>query len=201
MVGATPCEIGMIGGAGHSRAMMTRDEINAWFTTHKGVAHMLNVATRDYVGARCCVLNRLVLPGFVLGAQAAEKYLKAVLLCTGQTPGEKHPLKVLLERASAIIPQHSRFLSLMTTLRYAYRERYGPVDRPQGSGYSSADLAVLDCGSDFAIESLFARDFHVETSGLENLEGGASRLRVKIIVKSIGPQDDLAITDCRWSRQ
>jgi hypothetical protein len=134
----------MIGGAGQSRAMMTVADTNAWVTTHKGVPHMLNAATRDYVGARCCIMNRLVFVGFVLGAQAAEKYLKTVLLCAGQRPRKQHDLQVLLARTTAILPQVARFQPLMTSLGYAYQERYQPVLRPQGSGYSSADLATLD---------------------------------------------------------
>src|SRR5580765_1887698 len=106
--------------------MMTRDQIQRWFAAHKGVAHMLNAATRDYIGARCCIANRLVFIGFVLGAQAVEKFMKAVLLVGGKRPGRSHDLASLLARVTPFLPQLAAFGPLLTALDYAYKERYRP---------------------------------------------------------------------------
>jgi hypothetical protein len=125
--------------------MMTIEEIRAWALAHKRVAPLMNIATNDYVGARCCILNWLIPPGFISGAQAAEKYLKAVLACTGRPFGKDHTLTKLLSNASDTIPDHTRFIPIITTLGHAYTERYDDhVKTDRKEGYSSAQLVALD---------------------------------------------------------
>jgi hypothetical protein len=131
--------------------MMTREEVHAWFAAHRTVSGLIHAATDDYVGARCCVINWLIPIGFVLGALAAEKYLKAFLLCAGQRQLGKHAFESLLERVAAIQPELSKFRPMMTMLTYAYAERYGTNMTGRVAGYSSADLALLD---DFVVTML-----------------------------------------------
>jgi hypothetical protein len=54
-------------------------EIMAYGKAHAAGSWLLHAATDDYASARCLCLN-LLFPGLVLGAQATEKYLKALLL-------------------------------------------------------------------------------------------------------------------------
>jgi HEPN domain-containing protein len=104
---------------------------------------MLSNATSDYVAARCLLLNWLP-AGFVQAEQAMEKFLKAYLMAWGQPNPWGHDLPALLAEATTTLPLLAKFTSLATTLGYAYAERYEPVDRPIGSGYSTALLDTLD---------------------------------------------------------
>jgi len=134
----------MIGGAGQSRPMLTMDDVQAWALAHRRVIRLLHAAAQDYVGARCCALNWLLPIGFVLGAQAAEAYLRALLLCVGEKRFGRHRFRQLLERASKVAPQLSKFDSLITMLSHAHSERYGDADPGRTAGYSSADIVLLD---------------------------------------------------------
>ena len=65
---------------------MTAADVANWARVHQRAGSFWGIAADDYVAARCCILNGSF-TGFVLGAQAAEKYLKACLLFHGTRQG------------------------------------------------------------------------------------------------------------------
>ena len=105
------------------------------------------VAAQDYVAARCCLLNGL-LSGFVLGAQATEKLLKAYVLALEPATD----LKKLYHGNAAIARECNRLDASFDAQRFAalfdkqeqqFKNRY--PDNWKGShSEDTSELADLD---------------------------------------------------------
>jgi hypothetical protein len=123
---------------------MNDREAQDYARTHPYVMGMLFNASDDYVGARCLILNGLF-AGFVLGCQALEKLLKAILAAeTGLELKRGHNPAAIFNK----IPGNERYgvSQHYATLRRFYGHylhRYH--DNPDASqGASSAELVELD---------------------------------------------------------
>jgi hypothetical protein len=107
---------------------------------------MMHQATSDYVGCRCCLLNG-VFSGFELGAQAVEKYLKAMLLFAHPSSNVRnfsHKLPSLVknvqEKGIADLSKHSVTIQ---KLEGHYQARY--PDNPRSiTSSSTEELAMID---------------------------------------------------------
>ena len=55
---------------------LTPVQVNQFASENLKAMKFLNIATQDYIAARCCLINGLF-SGLVLSAQAVEKYSKA----------------------------------------------------------------------------------------------------------------------------
>lgn len=114
---------------------------------HAAGSWLLYAATDDYASARCLCLN-LLFPGLVLGAQAAEKFLKAFLLLANPKLDVRrmgHSLPKLLSAANALAPQLSlqRFEAFAHKFQSHYQSRY-PDNPGAFASKSTGDRAELD---------------------------------------------------------
>lgn len=108
---------------------------------------LLHIATTDYATARCAMINGLA-GGFGVGAQAIEKYLKAMILLADYSAnirGMKHYLVRLLAEAERCIPELSSHNLLPVAQRFTqyYQARY-PDNPNQPSGMDTRELHELD---------------------------------------------------------
>jgi len=113
-------------------------------------ALLLNhTATYDYLGARCCLLNGLIDPGYILSQQALEKMLKCYILV--HNPGESfkknsryplHDLNSLLQRLQDFSQlQFAKYDNLCFTLTKAYHSLRYP-DNPHITTYGINTLST-----------------------------------------------------------
>ena len=114
---------------------------------HASAGKLLNVATEDYAAARCLALN-LLMHSLIMGAQAAEKYLKGYLLLADPKRDVRrmsHSLSMLLGEVDALNPAAGlvRFSPLLQRFERHYRIRY-PDDPGGSTSMTTADIAELD---------------------------------------------------------
>jgi HEPN domain-containing protein len=110
----------------------------------------LQVATHDYVAARCCLLNGL-LSGFVLAHEAIEKLLKACIYLADPNfrPGasEEHRLEVLADHVHRLHPavefSEDELLYLKKLTTY-FETKYPDAKVPRPSSVSTAELVQID---------------------------------------------------------
>lgn len=62
-----------------SKLTMTDEQVFEFARKNKAAMLMVDVAAKDYVACRCCLINGLF-TGLVLGAQTVEKMLKGYIL-------------------------------------------------------------------------------------------------------------------------
>lgn len=123
------------------------EEVHAYGLKHASAGKLLHVATNDYAAARCLASN-LLMHSLIMGAQAAEKYLKAYLLIVDparQVRSMSHSLSKLLHEVDLVAPAigFNRFQPLLERFERHYRIRY--PDDPSGSTtMTTADIAELD---------------------------------------------------------
>lgn len=58
---------------------MTWQEMIDFGKSNNTAMDLIHLAVDDYKGSRCCMINNILGPGFILAEQAAEKYLKCLL--------------------------------------------------------------------------------------------------------------------------
>lgn len=71
---------------------MTREEVAAYCRENKDAMKFADIAAKDYIACRCCMLNYLQM-GAVLGSQSVEKILKSALLLIRKDISEKEVKK------------------------------------------------------------------------------------------------------------
>jgi hypothetical protein len=115
--------------------------------THADAGEFVVAATDDYMACRCCLLNGLF-PGFRLGAEAVEKYLKAFVLYGDPSLDIRkynHRIKDLASVASSIEPHFNstQFGHVIDRLETHYRHRYPNVPGFRRDA-STAELIGID---------------------------------------------------------
>lgn len=109
---------------------------------------LFRTATDDYAAARCCLLNRLFM-GFVLAAQAFEKYLKGAILlkepeCIVRKHGQK--LRILLAEVEGRIPEMKdlhKYDETIDRLDKHYNARYSDNEN-QLQSKTTEELVQID---------------------------------------------------------
>jgi HEPN domain-containing protein len=122
-------------------------EMHDYGLRHAPAAKLINVATEDYAAARCLALN-LLMHSLVMGAQAAEKYLKGHLLLVDPKRNVRsinHSLTKLLVEVDMMSPLVGlgRFGALLERFERHYRIRY-PDDHGCSTAMTTADIGELD---------------------------------------------------------
>ena len=77
---------------------MNGTELIEFNRINRDAVEFVSLATDDYVGCRCLLLNGLLFPGFRLGAEAIVKYIKAFVLYKEPT----HPVKDYLHNIKKV---------------------------------------------------------------------------------------------------
>jgi len=122
-------------------------EIAQFSRSHASATRLLYVATQDYSAARCLALN-LLIPSLVMGAQAAEKFLKSYLLLVNPSRnvrGLNHSLSRLLDEVDSHAPSlgFSRYRPLLERFERHYGTRY-PDNANASTSMTTADIRELD---------------------------------------------------------
>ena len=84
----------------------TRKEIREFARKDQYAMLMFNHAGDDYVGARCLIVNGLLVAGFPLVAQSVEKFLKALIFFQQEAhgpEGQGPPQSFLAEKKNQAI--------------------------------------------------------------------------------------------------
>jgi len=107
---------------------------------------LYNNAAQDYGACRCCLINGFF-PGFILGAQAIEKILKAFILLHDNKVNPKsfsHNLTKLVDEVQKNNDYGlARFLPLIRRLQIDYQTRY-PDNPCKGASSSTGQLVEID---------------------------------------------------------
>ncbi len=131
--------------------LIEKDEIKAYQHRVAKITRTRFLAAQDYVAARCCLLNGIILPGYILAAQAVEKELKSIIMLVKP---ESHQLKKYRHDLVRIIDDLNEiyninlliYKSFVETLSLVYKSRRYADDKAENSvQYLSNDiLADLD---------------------------------------------------------
>lgn len=126
---------------------MTPEQVREYTRGKVLALQFQQVATDDYSGARCCLLNG-PLVGLILAAQAVEKYLKAIILLRNPSYNLKRLNHILLDAVSEAtrletslnLSRHSKTIS---SLEQHYNSRY-PDNLNQSSIKGTNELVKID---------------------------------------------------------
>ncbi len=127
---------------------MNATELIEFSRANSEAAEFVRYATDDYIACRSSLLNGFF-PGFRLGAEAVEKYLKGLLLYA--TPSHKkkygHHIRDAAAAASKVTPcfNATQFNDVLKRLEWHYLNRY-PNNSAYGApgGSSTAELVGID---------------------------------------------------------
>lgn len=109
---------------------MTWQEMIDFGKSNGTAMSLIHLAADDYKGSRCCIINSILGPGFILAEQAAEKYLKCLLKLIAPTENLKkfnrHKLTDLIEKIKEFgdygldkyVPLAKRLSDLYELVRY-----------------------------------------------------------------------------------
>ena len=126
---------------------LTSADVRDYTRLHQPAMLLLGVATDDYAGARCCLLNGLF-SGFVLAAQAVEKIFKAIILFKDpciKPRSFSHNLTELTNEVSGSCPNLNLVPHTQTikNLEVHYSSRY-PDNPVQPRSQASDELVPID---------------------------------------------------------
>ncbi|MBA3693789.1 MAG: hypothetical protein H0W77_10185 [Acidobacteria bacterium] len=126
---------------------LTRAQTREFACNNQNAMLMADVATIDYAGCRCCLINGLLV-GLVLGAQAVEKFLKAYILLLDPAKRMKdfsHKIADLAHNAEALDSglDITEFYPLIDRLQTYYQTRY-PDNPNQPNDMTTAELIEID---------------------------------------------------------
>ena len=126
---------------------MTPEQVRNYARDKEPALQYQQVATDDYSGARCCLING-PLVGLILAAQAVEKYLKAIILLRKPNYNLKrlrHALSDAVTEASHLEPSIdlSVYSPTISILEQHYNSRY-PDNANQSSKKGTNELTGID---------------------------------------------------------
>lgn len=126
---------------------MTSEQVRGYTRDNAPALLLQQVATDDYSGARCCLLNG-PLVGLILAAQAVEKYLKAIILLRDPAYNLRslnHILSNAVSEATRLETSLdlSRHSSTISSLEQHYNSRY-PDNLNQPSIKGTHELVGID---------------------------------------------------------
>lgn len=135
--------------------------MNEFYKNNKKVLQLIQIFTEDYLGARCCLLNGLLNPGYILAEQAIEKELKSLILILSPKESFKknklypyHDCSALLKRLQNITKLNLvPYENLVFVLSNTYHSlRYPDNDHLTTSGIYSLSTKLIDDLDEMFIE-------------------------------------------------
>ena len=126
---------------------LTPVQVNQFARENLKAMEFLNIATQDYIAARCCLINGLF-SGLVLSAQAVEKYLKAYnlfLTPSKNTRKLSHKVQDLAAEIYSLDPglELSPHRELIKRLEAHYQTRY-PDNLGASTSQSTGEIHEID---------------------------------------------------------
>lgn len=131
---------------------LSNNDLVQYCRTNYKIVSLYDIASSDYIAARCCFYNTFTEQSYVLACQAIEKLLKATLLCLNPNENirkyNNHKLIPLMNRIESLgnnnIKKHSKIASKLwetyEMFRYPDNKLKGVYPRYSYGGDDELDL-------------------------------------------------------------
>lgn len=135
---------------------LTREEMTEFTSSNREAMLYMTAGAQDYAAARCCLINGLF-TGLILGAQALEKHMKAMLMFRNPSIPPKsfsHSLSKLADKVTSDgIADLKPYVEVIAKFNAHYQSRY-PDNPGRSTSASTAELKQLDEVMDILVAAM-----------------------------------------------